>query len=288
MADPKKLPFLKRICKRYKYQIINERMLEVLFSFRASALQIVSLLLIYGFLSSFLAILLFTQTPLSKLLPDDVHDDLRDEMVMNALRADSLSVKLMQQARYIDNIKRVFAGQPITDSASVSNVVDSAKHDFAVRQTDAEKQFVSEYEEEMRYALTSVETELGRPTTLTALFNKPIQGAISQAFDPEKGHFGIDLTAAEGKSVLATLDGVVMYTGFDQQQGYVILLQHDGGFTSAYKHNSIILKKIGDKVYAGEAIATIGNTGAWSSGTHLHFELWHNGAPVDPQKYIVF
>jgi murein DD-endopeptidase MepM/ murein hydrolase activator NlpD len=88
--------------------------------------------------------------------------------------------------------------------------------------------------------------------------------------------------------VLATLDGTVIYTGYDGNVGNIIALQHENDFVSMYMHNEKLLKKIGDHVIAGEAIAVIGNTGNLSTGQHLHFEIWHRGTPVDPSKLIKF
>ena len=98
----------------------------------------------------------------------------------------------------------------------------------------------------------------------------------------------MDLAAAPKESVLATLDGTVIYTGFDPKHGDVIQLQHKNGFISVYKHNELLLKEVGDHVVAGEAIALVGNTGELSTGPHLHFELWYKGNPVNPEEYIAF
>jgi murein DD-endopeptidase MepM/ murein hydrolase activator NlpD len=67
----------------------------------------------------------------------------------------------------------------------------------------------------------------------------------------------------------------------------VIGIQHDNNIVSFYKHNSVILKKEGSKVRAGEVVGIVGDSGALSTGPHLHFELWINGIPIDPEKYMV-
>ena len=84
------------------------------------------------------------------------------------------------------------------------------------------------------------------------------------------------------------LDGTVALASWTSETGYIIAILHDNNLFSVYKHNSVLLKKQGDKVSAGEAIAIIGNSGELSSGPHLHFELWHNNKPIDPEQYIVF
>jgi murein DD-endopeptidase MepM/ murein hydrolase activator NlpD len=66
------------------------------------------------------------------------------------------------------------------------------------------------------------------------------------------------------------------------------MVQHASDIISVYKHNSALLKQQGDVVKAGEAVAIIGNSGEITTGPHLHFELWHEGNPVDPQLFMRF
>jgi len=119
-------------------------------------------------------------------------------------------------------------------------------------------------------------------------FTPPIRGKISAPFMVEKDHFGIDIIAPKNTPVLATLPGHVIVADWTATTGYTIGIQHDNNIVSFYKHNSRLLKEIGDFVQAGEAIAIIGNSGILTSGPHLHFELWIDGAPVNPQHYMNF
>ena len=88
--------------------------------------------------------------------------------------------------------------------------------------------------------------------------------------------------------ISSVLDGTVIVSTWTAETGYIIVIQHQKNFISIYKHNSILLKSVGDFVKAGDHIAVIGNSGELTSGPHLHFELWHNGEPVDPENYISF
>ncbi len=119
-------------------------------------------------------------------------------------------------------------------------------------------------------------------------FTPPIRGKISAPFMVEKDHFGIDIIAPKNTPVLATLPGHVIVADWTATTGYTIGIQHDNNIVSFYKHNSRLLKEIGDFVQAGEAIAIIGNSGILTSGPHLHFELWIDGTPVNPQHYMNF
>ena len=115
-----------------------------------------------------------------------------------------------------------------------------------------------------------------------------MNGVVTSHYDTDVHHYGVDLAAAPTESVLATLDGTVIYTGFDPNHGNVIQLQQKNGFISVYKHNELLLKEVGDHVVAGEPIALVGNTGELSTGPHLHRELWCEGNPMTPEEDIDF
>ncbi|MBC7124073.1 MAG: M23 family metallopeptidase, partial [Bacteroidales bacterium] len=97
-----------------------------------------------------------------------------------------------------------------------------------------------------------------------------------------------DLVAGPNEGVLAIAKGTVILSTWSLETGYTIAIQHEEGFLSVYKHNSKLLKRQGEFVNSGDVIAIIGNSGELTTGPHLHFELWHHGATVDPAKYIKF
>jgi len=119
-------------------------------------------------------------------------------------------------------------------------------------------------------------------------FCSPLKGEISAAFDIDNKHFGVDIVAEKDSPVKSILNGVVVTSDWSVKTGNTISIQHDNNLISVYKHNSVLLKKIGESVKAGEAIAIIGNTGILTSGPHVHFELWNKGIAVDPEDYINF
>ena len=127
-----------------------------------------------------------------------------------------------------------------------------------------------------------------QPDVNGLIFYRPTRGMISDHFDAEKKHFGTDIAANPNESVLATLDGTVILSTYTAETGYLIEVQHNQDFVSVYKHCGSLLKREGDTVKGGEAIALVGNSGTLTTGPHLHFELWHRGRPVNPEKYIVF
>ena len=149
-----------------------------------------------------------------------------------------------------------------------------------------------EVENQNKYNLYKVETiesaSQKKASIGGVLFFSPLKGIITNMFNPAEKHFGIDIVAKQNEAVKAVLDGTVLFSSWTLETGYVIALQHSRNIVSLYKHNSAILKKVGDYVRAGEPIAIVGETGELITGPHLHFELWSDGNPVDPKEYITF
>ncbi|MEL6844618.1 MAG: M23 family metallopeptidase, partial [Bacteroidota bacterium] len=119
-------------------------------------------------------------------------------------------------------------------------------------------------------------------------FMSPVQGEISAGYMPDKKHFGVDVLAPKNTAIKAAMDGFVITSDWTLETGNTLGIQHANNVITFYKHNSVLLKKVGDYVKSGEAIAIIGNTGTLTDGPHLHFELWHKGKPIDPLDYVGF
>ncbi len=119
-------------------------------------------------------------------------------------------------------------------------------------------------------------------------FFSPITGIVSGPFDLSEEHYGIDIVAKSDEPVKSIADGSVIMADWTQDSGYVIAIQHRNNLISVYKHNAALLKKVGTFVSAGEIIAIIGNTGELTTGPHLHFEIWYNGTPVNPEDFVSF
>ena len=114
-----------------------------------------------------------------------------------------------------------------------------------------------------------------------------MNGYISRGFDPDRGHFGIDIVAKVGTPVFASAGGFVVFSGYTNDYGHVLILSHSDGYLSFYKHCSVLLKRDREFVIQGELIAQTGNSGLATTGPHLHFEIWHNGKAVDPETILI-
>ena len=280
----KKSAFWERVKFKYKLYFLNENTLEEVFSLRLSLWSGFWIVAGFTVLLVTLTSVVIINTPIRNYLPGYMDSEIRQEMISNALKSDSLEQVLRVQSQYLDNTIAILKGEsPVTEIPQLDTV--SVKIEDLGKSKNMEE-FVRNYEEEERYNLNVLTASTPLPANL--LFYRTVQGIVSGKFDSSQKHYGVDIAASPKGSVLATMKGTVIFAGFDANSGHVMQIQHANGFVSVYKHNSLLLKRQGDSVNAGEAIAMVGNTGSLSNGAHLHFELWYNGKPVNPEDFIVF
>ncbi|WP_288242454.1 M23 family metallopeptidase [uncultured Bacteroides sp.] len=277
--------FWSNIKFKYKLTIINENTLEEVVGIRVSKLNGISVLLSVLTVLFLIAAAIITFTPLRNYLPGYMNSDVRAQVVENALRADSLQQLVERQNLYIMNIQDIFRGTVRVDTVHSMDSLTTVREDSLMERTQREADFRKQYEETEKYNLTSI---TARPDIEGLIFYRPTRGMITDKFDADRKHYGTDIAANPGESVLATLDGTVILSTYTAETGYVIEVQHNQDFVSVYKHCGSLLKREGDAVQAGEAIALVGNSGQLTTGPHLHFELWHKGRAVNPEQYIVF
>ncbi|RMG67802.1 MAG: M23 family metallopeptidase [Calditrichaeota bacterium] len=113
----------------------------------------------------------------------------------------------------------------------------------------------------------------------------PVHGFISQEFHWPV-HNGIDIVAPEGTPIRASADGMVVFSNWTTRDGFAVMIHHDRGYFTYYKHNQRNLVLPYQYVHQGDVIALLGNSGEKSSGPHLHFEVWKDGRPLDPLRLI--
>ena len=281
----KRKAFWKNIKFKYKLTVINENTLEEIVGIHVSKLNGLSVLLSAVTVIFLIASLIIAFTPLRNYLPGYMNTEVREQVVMNALRADSLQQMLERQRMYVMNIQDIIGGVVKVDSVHSIDSLTMVRSEELMERTQAEDDFRKQYEESERYNLTTIDNA---PAVTGLIFFLPTRGMVSSSFDANKKHFGIDIAATPNESVLATLDGTVILATYTADTGYVIQVQHNQNLVTVYKHCGSLLKKVGDTVKAGEAIALVGNTGEKTTGPHLHFEIWNKGRALDPSKYIVF
>lgn len=277
--------FWNNIKFKYKLTIINENTLEEVAGIRVSKLNGLSVLLTVITVIFVIAATIIAFTPLRNYLPGYMNSEVRAQIVDNALKVDSLQQLVERQNLYIMNIQDIFSGKIKVDTVQSIDSLTNIRADSLMERTQREEEFRRQYEETEKYNLTSIAEDKGVDGLI---FHRPTRGMLTSHFDPNSRHYGVDIAATPNESVLAALDGTVILSTYTAETGYLIEVQHGQDFITVYKHCGSLLKKEGDEVKGGEAIALVGNTGTLTTGPHLHFELWRKGRAVNPEKYIVF
>ena len=276
-----------KLFNTFKLLVVNDETFEEVFSQRLSRLNAFVFLVIFVGLVSTLSFFVIAATPLRYLIPGIESAALQREVETLLVKTDSLQRVIETDSKYLDGIRRVLSGEvvyeaPEIDSTSVFMDAPSTDQLLETRKSIAMLELENQVKKEESYSPV-VETTISNP-----LYFAPLSGVVSGVYDPTVGHLAIDIAAAEGTGVKAITDGTVLHAEWSANTGYNLVVVHQGETVSVYKHNSVIFKKQGDTVTAGEIIASVGNTGELSSGSHLHFELWKQGKPVNPQQYIKF
>ncbi|MBU1369191.1 MAG: M23 family metallopeptidase [Bacteroidetes bacterium] len=296
MAIPKKEKWYRKLRHKYRLVIFHDETFEEKISFRLSRLNVfvtlVSLMVVLVFVTSY--IIAFTS--LREYIPGYTDIRLNQRIYDIESRADSLERVFQQKDRYIANIKRIVEGydaeQDSLDAIGLQvNTGVSAIDTIDYVRSEEDSLLRLEFESAERFNLydqNNIMPESQRRTMKVANFFIPLKGTITNPFDPLNKHFGVDIVAKSNDAVKATLEGTVIFASWTPDKGYILGVQHGGNFFSVYKHNAVLLKKEGDFVKAGEAIAIVGDSGELSTGPHLHFELWFNGVPINPTEYLSF
>jgi murein DD-endopeptidase MepM/ murein hydrolase activator NlpD len=289
--QPKKgKKLLNKLKNRYRLVVMNDATFDERFSVSLTPLNVISGLTFITIILTVFVLSIIVFTPAREYIPGYGDTRTRMNAMKAAMKADSLQAVQRAYEQYYDNVKRVLSGEISPDSVDLDLSKDPEEYenlDFSVSKEDSILR--NDIESRERYALSDENKNasdlIGMPKVL---FFVPMRGTVTSQFDAAIKHFGVDITAPEGEAVMAVYDGTVIFSSFTSDGGNVIQIQHPNNLISVYKHNSVVLKKVGDRVRAGENIAIIGNSGEYTDGPHLHFELWHNGVPIDPQEYIAF
>ena len=285
----KKKKLIRRLRSTYRLSILKESSYEEQLSILLTPLNVILLVVALFVFAGGLVYVVVALTPAREfLVPGYVDEQHREDARYARQVADSLKQRQVQMDDYLLMVSMVLRGETTPDSLEIeeSLAVNRAALDSAISKQDSALR--ARVAEEDRFALNrAANSKLSGNRSRTFLF-KPLEGTLSSEFDANIQHFGIDLVAPAQSMIRSVLDGTVLMASYTSDGGHVIAIQHDYDLVSVYKHNSSLLKIVGDRVKAGESVAIIGNTGDHSDGPHLHFELWEGGIPVNPQTYFTF
>ena len=278
--------FFKKLFNDYKVVVSSEDTFEEKFAFKASKISVFVLMLVYSviLISFTISIVFFTQ--LRELVPGYSSSDLLNRAIYLTQKTDSLERQIELNNKFYKSIEDVLSGKTDEFVERENITIDSnlnEKNFFSISPNSEDSILRNYVDSQDKFNLTKNELVIENK-----MFFSPIKGNITQAFNFEENHFAIDIAADIGTPVKSILDGKILFSEWSVDTGHVIIVDHGDNIVSVYKHNSKSLKEQNDFVQAGEVIAYSGNQGSLSSGPHLHFELWKNGTPIDPEPLLNF
>jgi murein DD-endopeptidase MepM/ murein hydrolase activator NlpD len=278
---------LRKLRSKYRLVLIDERTFGERFSVRLNRLNVLLLAFAAFTVHGTLVTVLIVFTPLKRYIPGYSDQETKRNAYRSTLLADSLEQRVREQEVYLANLQRVLRGEIAADSANLFAPVASEPLPADLQPGGMDSLLRERVAREEAYALVVGGGGEARDLAGMILF-PPLRGIVTARHDRAKGHYGVDVVAKADAAVKACLEGTVLSAAWTTDGGHVLHIQHRNDLVSVYMHNSVLLRKAGDKVRAGEAIAIVGDSGELSSGPHLHFELWQKGEPIDPEAYMVF
>ncbi len=285
-TDKKEKSFFNKLHDKYRLVLMNDSTFEEKLSLRLSRLNV---FIFFGVFSIFLVIAttyIIAFTPLREYIPGYADFNTRKVLRELMIKTDSLEKEYKRKELYILNIRNIVEGRELVEEMPDSIEATSNFEIDELPRSLEDSLLRAKIENQPQHnQWDSYDNYSNQGQNLSFLF-PPIEGIITNYFNPAENHYGIDIVADKNEAIKATLDGTVIFSNWTLETGYTIGIQHSNNLISIYKHNSSLLKNEGSPVKAGEAIAIIGETGLLSTGPHLHFELWLNGKPVNPLDYI--
>ena len=284
-SKKKKGKLKQKLTDKYRLVVLNEDTFEERFSLKLSRLNVFVLSGFFSILLVVLTIILIAFTPIKEYIPGYSSALLKKNALIATLKTDSLKTQLSILENYTKALRPVLTGELKPEEAD-SLFLQQERiiiNENALAATKADSIFREEVDSRDRFPIIN-----NSQSNVKLVFFAPLNGQISQGFDPSSKHFAVDILANTGSPIKAIADGTVIFSGWTTETGYVIILKHSNNYISVYKHNGNLLKEQSDFVQSGEAIASVGSTGELTTGPHLHFELWSDGYALDPLKYIDF
>lgn len=286
----KKKRWYRRLMVKYRLIIRDEETYEEKISIKLSRIMVFVIISSLAIFLIFITTYIIAFTPLREYIPGYTDVNLQKDLYDLHMRTDSLEQVLAFNERYLANLKLVLSGEEPenieyqksdTVKRQYSNITLNRNKDDSLLRQEIENQIQS-------YSITGTQEIIPTKKATGIKFFTPLKGIVTNEFNPVENHFGIDIVAPKNEVVSATMEGIVLFSGWTIETGHVIIIQHPQSYVSIYMHNAVLLKKGGVHVDSGEPIAIIGESGEFSTGPHLHFELWNNGNPVNPRDYMVF
>lgn len=279
--------FIKKLKNNLRFVIYNENDFQEIVLVRSSRINAFLVGLGLTVVFTFIVYLFIAFTPVRETIPGYPKTSIRKKMEANLMLVDTLQKEIELRDQYFNTINSIISGKKLEEfenSDSDTELSDDVNYDRSFN--DSIFDYHSNESGIIGMSLNSSK-KLNRNISSLHFFS-PVKGIVTNKFNANESHFGTDIVSETSEVVKSTLPGTVTLASWTLETGHIIQIQHANNLVSVYKHNAELLKKVGNRVEAGEPIAIIGNSGELTTGPHLHFELWHNGTPIDPEDYIMF
>jgi len=282
----KRKKLAKKLFTKNRLVILNEDTFEEIFSLKLTLMNVFVVATVGTFLIITITTYIIAFTPLREYIPGYASNKLKKDATELALKSDSLSQAIRKNEAYIHSIKRVLTGdldyaQLNKDSILATKVEKPEDADLGPTKEDLKLREQVAHED--KYNLFEK-----AQSKVNVLLFPPLKGMVTEKFSPKNKHYSVDIAVAKNTPVKAVQNGTVIFADWTPSNGNVVILRHNNGFISVYKHAASLTASQGDVVRTGEVIALAGSTGQESTGVHLHFELWKDGYPIDPEQFIEF
>ena len=239
---------------------------------------------------AFIVFLLIIFTPLKQFIPGYGDFDAQQKAIELEQKIEGLENEVASYEAWATGIRNIMVGKVDTtgETGQLEMPISVEERTLNVDKVPEDDDLRAAIDEDINPAPTVVNLGTQAKPLEQMFFTPPVSGTMTLSFSPDERHYGVDIAAPKNTPVKSVMSGFVISSDWTLETGNTICIQHGDNLVSFYKHNSVLLKKVGEVVTAGEAIAIIGNTGDHSTGPHLHFELWHHGKPIDPWDYVNF
>ena len=280
--------FTKKLLHKYRLVILNEDTFEEKLSYKLTRLNVFVVVTLAAILLIAGTTVLIAFTGLKEYIPGYSSAELQQRAVHLAYKTDSLQNVVELSNQYFNSIRKVLVGDVKSVNFNRDSLIEVQQQrvdadDVNLEPSRADSLLREVVVQEDKYNF--LETATSRANY--ALF-APVRGPVSEGYNVKEKHYGVDVVTVSDAPIKSVADGTVVFSEWTAETGNVIIIEHGYGLLSVYKHNSSLVKGQGERVKKGEVIATAGSTGEFSTGPHLHFELWSEGHPVNPIDFIDF
>jgi murein DD-endopeptidase MepM/ murein hydrolase activator NlpD len=282
-----KRSLIEKFKSKYRLSIYRDESYQQVFNLKLSRLNVVTIIGAITLVFLAIVVSIIAYTPVRELIPGYPDEKTLRDIRMNYILLDSLAQEIEKRDKYFANLNQIISGR---EPDNYDNIVDTniSYKDITFTKSSEDSLLRSLIEQEDQFSLSIVDDNKQISSVSRVHFFAPIKGIVTNSFNSRNNHYGTDIVAAPNQVVKAVLDGTITMATWTLDLGWIIQIQHENDLLSVYAHNAELLKKSGEYVKAGEPIAIIGNSGELTTGPHLHFELWHNGTPLNPENFIFF